>query len=69
MGDYCRRIRAKAGAAKAVVATARKLEIIFYKMVINKEAFNPCAIEDYQQKYKENKINQLKKKIAHLEAA
>jgi hypothetical protein len=38
-------------------------------MVINKEAFNPCAIEDYQQKYKENKINQLKKKIAHLEAA
>lgn len=69
MGDYYRRIRAKAGAAKAVVATARKLAIIFYKMVINKEAFNPSAIEDYQQKYKEKKINQLKKKIALLEAA
>ncbi|MDP3912712.1 MAG: IS110 family transposase [Bacteroidota bacterium] len=69
MGDYYRRIRAKSGAAKAVVATARKLAIIFYKMVINKEAFNPCAIEDYQQKYKEKKINQLKKKIALLEAA
>lgn len=69
MGDYYRRIKAKAGAPKAVVATARKLAIIFYKMVANKEAFNPTAILDYQQKYKEKKINQLKKKIALLEAA
>jgi transposase len=69
LGDYFRRIRAKAGAPKAIVATARKLAIIYYKMVANKEAFNPKAMEDYQQKYKEKKINQLKKKIALLEAA
>ena len=69
LGDYYRRIRAKAGAAKAVVATARKLAIIYYKMVANKEAFNTKALQDYQQKYKEKKINQLKKKIALLEAA
>ena len=69
LGDHYRRIRAKAGAAKAVVATARKLAIIYYKMVANKEAFNPKELEDYQQKYKEKKINQLKKKIAQLEAA
>ena len=69
LGDYYRRIRTKAGAAKAVEATARKLAIIYYKMVANKEAFNPKALEDYQKKYKEKKINQLKKKIALLEAA
>jgi transposase len=69
LGDYYRRLRAKAGAAKAVVATARKLAIIYYKMVDNKEAFNPKALEDYQHKYKEKKINQLRKKIAQLEAA
>jgi len=69
LGDYYRRIRARAGAAKAVVATARKLAIIYYKMVSNKEAFNPKALEVYQKKYKEKKINQLKKKIALLEAA
>ena len=69
LGDYYRRIRAKAGAAKAVVATARKLAIIYYKMVANKEAFNPKALEYYHQKYKEKKINQLKKKLALLEAA
>ena len=69
LGDHYRRIRAKAGAPKAIVATARKLAIIYYKMVANKEAFNPKALDDYQQKYKEKKINQLKKRIAQLEAA
>lgn len=69
LGDHYRRIRAKSGAAKAVVATARKLAIIYYKMVSNKEPFNPKALEDFQQKYKEKKVNQLKKKIALLEAA
>jgi Transposase IS116/IS110/IS902 family./Transposase. len=69
LGDYFRRLKAKVGAGKAVVATARKLAIIYYNMVANKEDFNPKALEDYQQKYKEKKINQLKKKIALLEAA
>jgi hypothetical protein len=69
LGDYYRRIRTKAGAGKAVIATARKLAIIYYKMVANKEAFNPLALYEYQKKYKEKKINQLKKKIALLEAA
>jgi transposase len=69
LGDHFRRLRAKAGAPKAIVATARKLAIIYYKMVSKQETFNPKALVDYQQKYKEKKINQLKKKIAQLEAA
>lgn len=69
LGEYYRRIRAKAGAAKAVVATARKLAIIYYVMVSKKEKFNPQALENYQKKYKEKKIMQLKKKIAQLEVA
>ena len=69
LGDYYRRIRAKAGPAKAVVATARKLAIIYYKMVSNKEAYNPKALEEYQKKTNEKKIAQLKKVLAKLEAA
>jgi hypothetical protein len=42
---------------------------IYYHMVKNKEAFNISAVKIYQQKYKEKKINQLKKRIAILEAA
>ncbi len=40
----------KGGPAEAVVATARKLSIIYYKMVSNKESYNPKALEDYQKK-------------------
>jgi transposase len=69
IGDYMRRISAKAGAGKAVVATARKLAIIFYKMVANHQAFDPKALEEYQEKYKQKKINQLKRKLEQLEAA
>ena len=69
IGDYYRRIKGKAGAGKAVVATARKLAVIFYKMVANQQAFNPKALEDYQEKYKQKKINQLRKKLQLLEAA
>jgi len=69
LGDYYRRIKSRAGAGKAVVATARKLAIIYYKMVSEKEAFNPSALENYQRQYKELKIKQLKKRLANLEAA
>lgn len=69
LGDYYKRIATKAGAPKAIIATARKIAIIYYKMVKNKEAFNPKALIDYQKKYKEKKIEQLKKKLKKLEAA
>lgn len=69
LGDHYRMLKAKVGAPKAVVATARKLAIIFYKMIADQQAFNPKALEDYQQKYKQKKINQLKRKLDLLEAA
>ena len=69
LGDHFRRLKARAGAGKAVVATARKLAIIYYKMISNKEEFNPNALIEYQKKYKEQKINQLMRKIDKLKAA
>lgn len=69
LGDFYRRIAARAGAPKAVIATARKLAIIYYKMVSDQEAFNPTALSDFQDKYKQKKINQLRNKLAKLEAA
>lgn len=69
LGDYYRRIKAKVGAQKAVVAAARKLAIIFYMMVANQKAFDPRALIEYQKKNKQKKINQLKKKLELLEAA
>lgn len=69
IGDYYRRIKGKAGAGKAVVATARKLAIIFYKMVSGQQAFNPIALIEFQEKYKQKKISQLKRRLELLQAA
>jgi transposase len=69
LGDYYRRIKINAGGKKAVVATARKLAIIYYQMISNQAVFNPTALIEYQEKYKQKKITNLKKKLEALEAA
>jgi len=69
LGDYYRRIRAIAGAPKAIVALARKIAVIYYKMMTTKEAYNPQALIDYQEKYKSLKIKNLEKYLDRLRAA
>jgi hypothetical protein len=69
MADFFRRLKAKVGPGKAIVATATKLATTFYIMVVNQQAFNPQALDEYQQIYKQKKINQLKRKLQLLEAS
>jgi transposase len=69
LGDFYRRIQTKKGPGKAVIATARKIAIIYYNMVSKNEAYNPKALIENQKAYKEKRIKQLKKKLAILEAA
>jgi transposase len=66
LGDYYRRIRSKAGKQKAVVALARKLAVIYYRMLTTKQAYNPQALLDYQEKYKERRIRYLEKCLDKL---
>lgn len=61
IGDYLRRKKAKSGAKQAVVATARKLGAIYYKMVTDKVEFNPSHIVKNTEKYLKNKLNQIEK--------
>lgn len=55
------RKKAKSGAKQAVVATARKLGAIYYKMVTDKVEFNPSHIVKNTEKYLKNKLNQIEK--------
>jgi transposase len=66
LGDFYRRIRSFAGGPKAVVAVARKLAVIYYRMMTGKEAFDPAAWMESQEKYKEHKIKQLERKLEKL---
>jgi transposase len=66
LGDYFRRMKAKGGNTYAMVATARKIATIYYKMVRHKQEFRPLDLNDYQQKYKRAKIAYLEKKLTQL---
>lgn len=69
LGDYFRRMKSKGGNKYAIVATARKLAIIYYKMVRYKQPFCPIDKEEYREQYKSAKIAYLEKQLTKLKAA
>jgi transposase len=69
LGDYFRRIRAVAGPKKAIVALARKLAVIYYKMVVGKQCFDPKYLLEYQEKNKQRIVNKLEKRLERLKNA
>ena len=66
LGQYYRRIKSRSGPLVATKATARKLAIIFYEMVNNRVEFSPILVENYNQKFKEQRIKMLKKHALSL---
>ena len=68
LGDYFRRMKSKGGNKYAIIATARKLAIIYYKMVRYKQEFKPMNKDDYRQQYRSAKIAYLEKQLTKLKA-
>lgn len=63
---FYHRIKSKCGPAKAVTATARKIAVIFYKLIKEKTEFKPLTIEQYTQTYKEKQERKLIKQAHRL---
>lgn len=68
LGDYFRRMKSKGGNKYAIIATARKLAVIYYKMVRQKKEFQPLNKDQYREKYKMAKIAYLEKQLLKLKA-
>lgn len=66
LGDYFRKMRAKGGQKYAIVATARKIALIYYKIVRYKMPFNPPDLEHYRQKVRSAKIAYLERALEKL---
>ena len=66
LGAFYRRLRYRVGAPKAIVATARKLAIIFYRMMYFKIEYRDIGAEQYELKYRTNQIKYLEKKAQAL---
>ena len=66
LGAYFRRMRAKHGPQKAIVATAHKLARIFYTMLKHRTPFHDIGAEEYDKRERERQIARLHKKAAKL---
>ena len=66
LGDYLRAKKSKSGAGAAIVATAKKIATIYYKMVTEKIEFNPYIIDGNRQDYLRNRVKALSKTIEKL---
>jgi transposase len=64
LGGFYRRMRAKHGAPKAIVATAHKLARIVYFMLKRREPYRDPGADYYEQQYRERAIRNLQRKAA-----
>jgi len=66
LAGFYRRIRGRAGAPKAITATARKLACMFYRLLKYGQDYVEQGIEAYEKKYNETMVKNLKKHAARL---
>lgn len=61
------RMSSRNGKGTAVTATARKLAIIVYNMLVKRQAYQPEELEKYQQKVRDQKIKHIQRTIQKFE--
>ena len=66
LGAFYRRMRARLGGSKAIVATAHKLARLVYALLTRGEAYVAQAMTDYEQAYAERKLQGLERAARSL---
>jgi transposase len=66
LGAFYRRLAARVGKAKAVIATARKLAILFYSLLKNGGIYVERGAAHYEEQYRNRVIINLKKRATRL---
>jgi len=66
LNQFFKRIAIKKGRVSAITATARKIAVIIYNMLTNKEAYRPIDQTLYQHKIRAGQIRSLQNKINRL---
>lgn len=56
LSSFFRKIAVRKGRVAAITATARKLAVIIYNMIVNKQEYDQDKSSDFQQKMEERKI-------------
>ncbi|MDD4150434.1 MAG: transposase [Bacteroidales bacterium] len=66
LGDFFRRIAYRKGRSVAIIATARKIAVIIYKMLETKKAYSYEYAEDELKKIRELQIKKTQRIIKHF---
>lgn len=66
LGGFYRRVKAQRGAPIAIVATARKLAVLFYKMMRYGVDYVETGLEQYKKQQEEQRMKYLKKQAFKL---
>jgi hypothetical protein len=66
LASFFHRIKQKAGTGKAITATARKIAVIFYRMLKDKVEFKPIPLQTYLDVMNQKKITKLNKQARNL---
>lgn len=66
LGAFCRRLKGRIGAPKAITATARKLAIIFYRAIKEGGGVKRLTAVDYEQANRDRMLKSLRQRAARL---
>ena len=66
LGAYCRRMRARLGAPKAITATAHKLARLIYSMLKYGTEYVDRGQDNYEREYRARAVRNLTEHAAHL---
>ena len=67
LSDFFRRIAFKKGRKVAITATARKLAVVIYNMLVHQESYRPEDLEQYRERMRLQKIKYIQRTIKKLE--
>lgn len=66
LGAFYRRLSARAGKAKAVTATARKIAVLFYNAMSFGMNYRDSGADSYERQYRERVIKQLHRRAVEF---
>lgn len=66
LGSFFRRIQSRHGFGKAATATARKIAVYIYNMVVKQEEFKAVNQDEYERQINEQMLKQLERKAIML---
>jgi hypothetical protein len=59
LGAFYRRLKSRLGAPKATTATAHKLAIIIYNMIVNRREYVETGADYYEKQYRERLVKNM----------